>query len=287
VVDVLRCWQNGELSNFEYLLALNSAAGRSFHDLSRYPVFPWVISDYTSSKLDLNNPASFRDLSKPIGAINKTRLDYFLSRLKSMEDTSMDEAFLYGTHYSAPGYVLYFLVRSMPEHMLCLQNGKFDSPDRMFHSIAQCYSCVLTNHADVKELTPEFYNPSHDFDFLINVKGLQLGATQNGERVNDVKLPPWARTPRDYIKKNQKALESEYCTKMLPRWIDLIFGSKSRGDGAVEAHNVFHHNAYMGPTDIASMQTEEERFQAELQATEFGIVPDQVRYGRRFSNNIP
>ena len=34
-------------------LALNSASGRSFHDLSRYPVYPWVISDYTSSKLNL------------------------------------------------------------------------------------------------------------------------------------------------------------------------------------------------------------------------------------------
>jgi len=62
----------------------------------------------------------------------------------------MEEAFLYGTHYSAPGYVLYFLVRSMPEHMLCLQNGKFDAPDRLFHSIAKCYQCALTNHADVK-----------------------------------------------------------------------------------------------------------------------------------------
>jgi factor associated with neutral sphingomyelinase activation len=31
--------------------------------------------------------------------------------------------FLYGTHYSTPGYVLYYLVRVAPEHMLCLQNG--------------------------------------------------------------------------------------------------------------------------------------------------------------------
>lgn len=276
VIDSVRGWQKGELSNFEYLLALNSASGRSFHDLSRYPVFPWVIADYTSSKLDFGKQSTYRDLSKPIGALNQARLDYFLSRLKSMRETSMDEAFLYGTHYSAPGYVLYFLVRNLPEHMLCLQNGKFDAPDRMFHSIEQCFSCAMTNHADVKELTPEFYNPALDFDFLINVKGLQLGATQNGERVDDVKLPPWARSPRDYIKKNRKALESDYCSTMLPRWIDLIFGCKSRGEKSYEAHNVFHSNAYLGPTDIASMQTDEERFQAELQATEFGIVPDKV-----------
>ena len=29
--------------------------------------------------------------------------------------------FLYGTHYSTPGYVLFYLVRAAPEYMLCLQ----------------------------------------------------------------------------------------------------------------------------------------------------------------------
>ena len=41
--------------------------------------------------------------------------------------------FLYGTHYSTPGYVLYYLVRQAPEYILRLQNGKFDAPDRMFN----------------------------------------------------------------------------------------------------------------------------------------------------------
>lgn len=30
----------------------------------QYPVFPWVIKDYTSQELDLTNPNTFRDLSK-------------------------------------------------------------------------------------------------------------------------------------------------------------------------------------------------------------------------------
>jgi WD40 repeat protein len=168
-------------------------------------------------------------------------------------------------------------------HTLCNSGstltGKFDAPDRMFHSIDQCFSCVLTNHADVKELIPEFYNPKNDFDFLINARGLQLGATQNGDRVNDVSLPPWAKSPRDFLRKNSKALESDICTQMLPRWIDLIFGSKSRGEAAKEASNVFHRFSYMGPSDLAALATAEERFQAELQATEFGIVPDQLFIG--------
>lgn len=35
--------------------------------------------------------------------------------------------FLYGCHYSTPGYVVYYLMRSEPQLMLRLQNGKFDS----------------------------------------------------------------------------------------------------------------------------------------------------------------
>lgn len=33
--------------------------------------FPWILKDYTSEELDLNNPAVFRDLSKPIGVVNE------------------------------------------------------------------------------------------------------------------------------------------------------------------------------------------------------------------------
>lgn len=99
------------MSTFDYLMALNTLAGRSYNDLNQYPVgpsspttqpqpasvlartlhpflctkfdtslspadiclcsqvFPWVLADYTSDTLDLNDPASFRDLSKPIGEI--------------------------------------------------------------------------------------------------------------------------------------------------------------------------------------------------------------------------
>lgn len=44
--------------------------GRSYNDLSQYPVFPWILADYTSDILDLTDPKSFRDLSKPIGVVS-------------------------------------------------------------------------------------------------------------------------------------------------------------------------------------------------------------------------
>ncbi len=36
------------MSNFQYLMHLNTLAGRSYNDLMQYPIFPWVIADYTS-----------------------------------------------------------------------------------------------------------------------------------------------------------------------------------------------------------------------------------------------
>uniref|UniRef100_A0A8C9F9K9 Neurobeachin n=1 Tax=Pavo cristatus TaxID=9049 RepID=A0A8C9F9K9_PAVCR len=57
-------WQRREISNFEYLMFLNTIAGRTYNDLNQYPVFPWVLTNYESEELDLTLPGNFRDLSK-------------------------------------------------------------------------------------------------------------------------------------------------------------------------------------------------------------------------------
>ena len=73
-------WRRRQISNFQYIMELNVIAGRSYNDITQYPVFPWVLADYTSQELDLNNPASFRDLSKPMGAVNERRRELFSDR---------------------------------------------------------------------------------------------------------------------------------------------------------------------------------------------------------------
>ena len=58
-------WQNNNISSFEYLMWLNILAGRSFNDLTQYPVFPWIITNYECE--ELNEQEHFRNLSIPVG----------------------------------------------------------------------------------------------------------------------------------------------------------------------------------------------------------------------------
>lgn len=53
-------WRSGQMTNFQYLTELNKMAGRSFNDLMQYPVFPFVLSDFDSEVLDLNDFKKFR-----------------------------------------------------------------------------------------------------------------------------------------------------------------------------------------------------------------------------------
>lgn len=49
MATIINKWINGEISNYEYLMYLNSAANRSFNDLSQYPIFPWILAEYGAS----------------------------------------------------------------------------------------------------------------------------------------------------------------------------------------------------------------------------------------------
>jgi hypothetical protein len=62
--NMMQKWQRREISNFDYLMYLNTVAGRSYNDLNQYPIYPWVIVNYDSAELDLSLPSNYRDLSK-------------------------------------------------------------------------------------------------------------------------------------------------------------------------------------------------------------------------------
>ncbi|KAA0165987.1 hypothetical protein FNF31_01601 [Cafeteria roenbergensis] len=272
-------WRRRAISNFDYLCLLNFAAGRTRSDPSQYPVMPWVIADYTSESLDFQHPSSgtFRDLSKPVGALNPERLAKFRDRMAGFADAGDDmPPFLYGSHYSNMGSVSFFLLRQEPftSMHLALQRGRFDHADRLFHSVAEAWSNVMQSQADVKELVPEFFS---DPGFLRNDRGLQLGKRQSGVQLGDVVLPPWAHgSPELFVQLQREALESEHVSQRLHLWIDLVFGSKQRGEAAAAADNLFYHLTYEGATDSIDLTDQAARAAAEAQVAHFGQTPAQL-----------
>nr|XP_032805834.1 WD repeat and FYVE domain-containing protein 3-like isoform X3 [Petromyzon marinus] len=276
--SVTQRWVHGEISNFQYLMHLNTLAGRSYNDLMQYPVFPWILADYQSEELDLTDPRTFRDMSKPMGAQTMERLEQFQKRYQDWEDPNGETpAYHYGTHYSSAMIVASYLVRMEPftQTFLRLQGGHFDLADRMFHSVRDAWlSASRNNMADVKELIPEFfYLP----DFLQNSNHYNLGCKQNGIWLGEVLLPNWAKgDAREFIRVHREALECDYVSAHLHEWIDLIFGCKQQGPMAVASTNVFHHLFYEGQVDIYSI-TDPLKLTATIGfINNFGQIPKQL-----------
>ncbi|KAK4502464.1 hypothetical protein PRZ48_005889 [Zasmidium cellare] len=273
-------WQRGEMSNFQYLMLINTMAGRTFNDLTQYPVFPWVLADYSSGELDLEDPKSFRDFSKPMGCQTPAREAEYKDRYQQFAEMGdgMAPAFHYGTHYSSAMIVSSFLIRLQPfvQSYLLLQGGSFDHADRLFDSVEKAWmSASRDTMSDVRELTPEFfYLP----EFLVNINKYDFGAKQvSGALVDDVHLPKWAKgDPQIFIAKHREALESRYVSEHLHDWIDLVFGFKQRGEAAIEATNVFQHLSYGGAKDLDKIDDQVERLATIGIIHSFGQTPHQV-----------
>ncbi len=283
-------WANREISNFEYIMRLNTIAGRTFNDLGQYPIFPWVIADYSSEVLNLRDRRTFRDLRWPIGAQDEHQRKAILHRYRELEavydphDESSLPPFHYGTHYSVAGFVLWYLMRIEPYTSLHvqLQDGRFDRADRLFDSFSAAWKGCTTSSSDAKELIPELY---YCPEVLQNVNRVDFGTTQSNKKIDAIGLPPWAKDPHDFIYKHREALESEYVSTHLHHWIDLIFGCKQRpphvpgGDkSAVDACNVFFHLTYEHAVDLDKLHDSNPELYAQYicQITEFGQTPCQL-----------
>ncbi|XP_011866548.1 PREDICTED: lysosomal-trafficking regulator isoform X3 [Vollenhovia emeryi] len=283
--EALALWRSGALTNWEYITCLNKLAGRSYNDLMQYPVFPFVLADYVSEKIDLNNPKIYRNFKRPMAVQDKKNEQHYINNYNYLKQTLTEGfnlialnqgPFHYGSHYSNSGTVLHFLVRLPPftSMFLCYQDNNFDIPDRTFHALATTWrltSCDSTT--DVKELIPEFfYLP----EFLLNFEGFNFGVRQNGNKVGDVELPKWCGgDARLFILAHRAALESDIVREVLPYWIDLVFGFRQTGRPAIEAINVFHPATYYG-FDVEQITDPLERQAWETMVRTYGQTPAQL-----------
>jgi hypothetical protein len=114
-------WKCHAISTFEYLLQINKHSGRSFNNASEYPIFPWVIRDFESSTLNIENPDIYRDFSKALE----------LSSGVHMDQTNA---------WSSPLLVL----------------GHLYGEQRV-SSVRNMWNALLTKPMDFREIAPEFF----------------------------------------------------------------------------------------------------------------------------------
>ena len=284
--NLIKKWQNGLISNFEFLMWMNLYSNRSYSDIFQYPVFPWIFDSY-SEKLNLNN--DFRDLSLPMGMLecndkSKERKEYYIEHYESMveEEENKNEneenlinnrkPFIYGTIFSNATYVSHFLSRIFPYSNMSIemQGNKFDVVDRLFLSIEKCFEMASTQKSDVRELIPEFYILPEMFE---NLNKINMGKLENDEFVNNVDIPKWAEKDNyKFVYLKKKYFESEEISLHLNKWIDLIFGFKTRGKDAIVSRNLFFPEAY--EIDVEKLNEEEK--QIKLKYFEFGAMPKQI-----------
>lgn len=258
-------WQRREIGNFQYLMFLNTIAGRTYQDFNQYPVFPWILTNYESEELDLNSPSNFRDLSKPVGALNSERRSEFVERYQTWDNPKVP-AFHYGTHYSTAAFTLNWLCRlrgTFNLAYLALQDGKYEEQSRLFLSIADSWVSSLTGgQQNVKELIPEFF-------YLPEMFQSNLG-------LPEVEFPPWAKNGEQFVRLHRLALESELVSCQLHQWVDLIFGYKQRGPEAINAVNTFYYLTYQGNVNLNMIQDSTLREAIEAQIKHFGQTPSQL-----------
>ncbi|KAK8875723.1 hypothetical protein M9Y10_005898 [Tritrichomonas musculus] len=263
--QVAKMWSTHIISNFDYLLYLNTVSGRSFNDYSQYPVFPWVISDYSSE----DKPTTFRDLKKPMGQLDESRAEHF----DVIFENTPPPKYFYGTHYSNPASVLHLLMRVEPSTLfnVVLHSG-FDHPDRLFYSVEEAWkSSSSLNPADLHELIPEMYSFPCMFE---NINKIAIQSRSDGIAIDNVILPKWAlNDPYEFIYQMRSALESPTTSANLSNWIDLIFGYKQQGQAAVEAKNLFH------PMTYQNFDKSSDEMETKAQVTSilnFGQCPQQI-----------
>ena len=316
---IIKDWEQWDISNMDMLCVLNNHSGRSFKDLTQYPVFPWVISDYVSGSKELKKYKydNIRDLTKPIGALgNEERTQNYLQKFYERDSSSdigmssdvNDEAnttnnneqnitndnnvtshnykYHYSSHYSNPFYVTHYLYRLFPysSSAIELQGNGFDSPSRQFISIEQSYTNCMTEATDVRELIPEFYYLPEMF---ININNINFGDVPN---IHGITLPKWSHNnPYKFTAKNRLALESDYVSSKINNWIDLIYGFKQKGKEAINAMNAFFKSSYEDAIDIDkyTKESKKDEYDSYISRIDFGQTPSQLFNSKPFVSRLP
>ena len=305
IKNIYTKWTKWEISTFTLLNFINIFASRSYNDINQYPVFPWIITDYSSKEIpdlsldndpnNMNNSEyiiKIRPLGTPMGMLDfkesaRERKENYLINFDSPDEKNLDENFdRYGSHYSTGLNLTYYLVRSFPYSYtrIEMQGKNFDDPNRLFNSLENSFECAISQKSDLRELIPEFFCFPEMF---YNMNDLNLGSIMDEKAkqmkpVNDILLPPYSNNDGYiFVKLHREFLESVEVSDRIHDWFNIIFGSKQKGRNAKKINNQFIKQTYDDFDEIHRNHKEFSEKIYENRMVEFGVTPSQV-----FKNDV-
>uniref|UniRef100_A0A8C5X159 WD repeat-containing protein 81 n=1 Tax=Malurus cyaneus samueli TaxID=2593467 RepID=A0A8C5X159_9PASS len=220
--DLVLQWVHGQVSNFDYLMRLNSLAGRRMGDPNYHPVLPWVV-DFTTKN------GKFRDLRKSKFRLNKgdKQLDftYEMTKQAFVAGGSSGEQLHVPHHISdVLSDITYYVytARRTPKAVLCCHVRSQWEPNEYPASMERMQSWTPD------ECIPEFYTDPSIFRSI-------------HPDMPDLDVPSWCSSYEEFIEVHRMLLESREVSQDLHHWIDLTFGYKLLGKDAVKEKNVCLH----------------------------------------------
>lgn len=216
--DYTTMWVNCEITNFDYIMILNTLVGRRIKDPAHYPVFPWVMDfskahgglrDITKSKYRLCKSDTMLDLNYNPPSGNSNKKDLFGNVPHHISDDPL----------TSISYYVY-MARRVPKEILCKNVRSRWVPDEYPSSLERLYELTP------EECTPEFYTDPSIFESI-------------HPDLPDLILPSWAASAEDFITHHRSVLEGTYVSQHLNSWIDLIFGYKLSGIASIDSKNVY------------------------------------------------
>jgi len=241
-------WINIKITNFDYIMLLNTLSGRTYNDFSQYLIFPWILQNFNNGSslvenifgeyyLNIIRDQLYRNLYYPIFAQSKEIRENLKTKYDLRDE---DSKYHSGTFYSTHAFVSYFLIRQRPftEIHLEIQGGQFDTGDRLF--IGENQLSILDEK--YQELIPALFTIP---ELYFNTNHFDLGTRQNKKIVDNFELPNWCKKdPRLFCLIIKKMLEGKKINENIHHWFDLIFGFRQEGIKASEVFNTYRSACY-------------------------------------------
>ncbi len=182
-------WVKCKLRNVDYLACLNKYAGRSYHDVSFYPVFPSIIWPPVNATSGSQAKEGNRGSGKSAPKIAQAQLQPPRG-LPALGCLGLLEP-----------YATARLAADAEQHSARKESGTEGSKQ----------AWQSDEHDSLLEL------------LVMPCSGANFNQYSMAE-LRDLRIPSWARDAHHFVQQNSLALESIQISGMLPSWIDEMFG---------------------------------------------------------------